>query len=167
MLLGAGSLREQLADYVQSHNLDRQVHLLGKLENVSSILAASDVFVLASNWEGNPLAVMEAMAAGLPVIATNVGGVPELVQSGEHGILVPAGDAAGFGRAMKCLLEDSEKRAAMANAAHARALREFRLERMVQGYADLYQETMSISRRTQTQAMTTWPATHLQNGSSK
>ena len=157
VLSGDGSLRERIEAYVERHQLGKRVHLIGKQNNVPSILAASDIFALSSNWEGNPLAVMEAMAAGLPVIATEVGGVPELVQSGEQGWLVPAGDRLGFTAAMKNLLEDAETRQAMGRAAQTRAMREFRVERMVEGYANLYREM--VSRGTQLKAMARWAAT--------
>ena len=159
VLSGEGSLRQQLTAYAQANNLCERVHLIGKQNNVPSVLAASDVFVLASNWEGNPLAVMEAMAAGLPVIATQVGGVPELVQSGGQGLLVPAGDRVAFAAAMKALLYDTETRQAMGRAAQTRAVREFKVERMVEGYANLYREMVKKSRGAQPKAMARWAAT--------
>ena len=115
VMVGEGSLREKLREYIRSCRLDRRVHLLGKRNDIPECLAASDVFALSSDWEGNPLAVMEAMAAGLPVIGTAVGGVPELVESGQHGILVPR-DGAAFVNALQVMLDDPSKRAAMANA---------------------------------------------------
>ncbi len=158
VLSGEGSLRKQLTTYAQTNNLRDRVHLIGKQNNIPSVLAASDVFVLASNWEGNPLAVMEAMAAGLPVIATHVGGIPELVRSGDEGFLVPAGDRMGFAAAMKTLLDDSETRHSMGRAAQTRALREFKVERMVEGYANLYREMVKKSRGTPLKAMARWAA---------
>lgn len=148
VLLGNGSLWEQVVAYTRSHNLGDRVHQLGKRENVSDVLAASDVFVLGSNWEGNPLAVMEAMAAGLPVIGTRVGGIPELVESGVEGLLVPAGDSAAFGSAMQFLLDNPERRLAMAEAARTRAHVDFKLERMVQGYSDFYRLALKASYKT-------------------
>jgi glycosyltransferase involved in cell wall biosynthesis len=147
IMLGEGSLREQLLDYIWEHGLERRVHLLGKRNEVPEYLAASDVFVLSSNWEGNPLAVMEAMAAGLPVVATAVGGVPELVESGQQGILVPPGDCSAFTDAMRTLLNDPEKRTAMANAARARATATFNVERMAQGYESIYRAALASSGR--------------------
>jgi len=158
VLSGGGSLRERLHGYAQANKLCDRVHLIGKQNNVPSVLAASDVFVLSSNWEGNPLAVMEAMAAGLPVIATQVGGVPELVQSGHQGLLVPAGDRPGFSAAMKTLLFGTDMRQAMGRAAEGRAVREFKVERMVEGYANLYREMVQKSRGTQLKAMARWAA---------
>jgi glycosyltransferase involved in cell wall biosynthesis len=145
IMLGEGSLREQLTAYIREHSLERCVHLLGKRNEVPECLAASDVFVLSSNWEGNPLAVMEAMAAGLPVVATAVGGVPELVESGHQGILVPPGDSAAFTNAMRTLLNDPEKRAAMGNAARVRATAAFNVERMARGYESIYRAALAAA----------------------
>lgn len=147
IMLGEGSLRETLAAYIREHGLERRVHLLGKRNEVPECLAASDVFVLSSNWEGNPLAVMEAMAAGLPIIGTTVGGVPELVESGQQGILVPPGDCAAFTEAMRTVLNNPEKRMAMANAAYARAMAAFNVERMAQGYESIYWAALATSGR--------------------
>jgi glycosyltransferase involved in cell wall biosynthesis len=158
VLSGEGSLREQLTAYALANNLCGRVRLIGKQNNIPAVLAASDAFVLASNWEGNPLAVMEAMAAGLPVIATDVGGVPELVESGQQGFLVSAGDRMGFAAAMKTLLRDTGMRQAMGRAAQTRAVREFKVERMVEGYANLYGEMVKKSRGTQAKAMARWAA---------
>jgi glycosyltransferase involved in cell wall biosynthesis len=121
--------------------------LLGKRSEVKECLAASDVFVLSSNWEGNPLAVMEAMAAGLPVIGTRAGGVPELVESGQQGILVPLGDCFGFASAMRTLLNDPDLRAAMGKAACEHATAAFNVDRMAQGYASLYKTALNPSSR--------------------
>ena len=153
IMLGEGSLREQLAAYIHQHGLERRVHLLGKRNEVPECLAASDVFVLSSNWEGNPLAVMEAMAAGLPVVGTAVGGVPELVESGRQGILVPPGDCAAFRDAMRTLLNDPEKRTAMAKAARVRAIATFNVERMAQGYERLYRAALVTSGRANAAAL--------------
>jgi len=158
VLSGEGSLREQLTAYARANNLSDRVHLIGRQNNIPSVLAASDVFVLASNWEGNPLAVMEAMAAGLPVIATQVGGIPELVRSGDQGLLVPAGDCRGFAAAMQTLFDDAVTRRAMGRAAQTRAVREFKVERMVEGYANLYREMVQKSRGTPLKSMARWAA---------
>jgi glycosyltransferase involved in cell wall biosynthesis len=145
VLVGDGTLQSSLSDYVRHQGLEGRIHLLGKRDDVAECLAASDVFILASNWEGNPLAVMEAMAAGLPVISTAVGGVPELVPSGLCGTLVPPEDCAALAGAMWTLLEDSEQRRTLGSAAHARAVSLFGVERMTQGYASLYQVALSSS----------------------
>jgi len=134
IMLGQGSLRVQLEAFVTERGLSQRVHLLGKRMDIPECLSASDVFVLSSDWEGNPLAVMEAMAGGLPVIGTTVGGVPELVRSGQDGILVSPGNDRAFADAMRILLNNVEKRRAMAQAARFHAREAFDVEGMVQGY---------------------------------
>jgi len=143
VLLGAGDLQGALVDYVRSRGLERQVHLLGKRNEVAVCLAASDIFVLASNWEGNPLAVMEGMAAGLPVISTAVGGVPELVEPGKSGVLVAPADCSALTQAMAYLFDGPERRKAMGMNAHARAVASFGMEQMAEGYARLYRLALS------------------------
>jgi glycosyltransferase involved in cell wall biosynthesis len=145
LLLGAGNLRDQVVAEVRERGLQGRVHLLGKRSDVADCLAASDVFVLASNWEGQPLAVMEAMAAGLPVVCTAVGGVPELVRSGKHGILVPPGDQVALTGAMRCLRDDPQQRAAMGAAGRNHAADAFGLEHMAEEYANLYRVCLGAS----------------------
>jgi glycosyltransferase involved in cell wall biosynthesis len=143
VLAGEGRFRDAILAEARQRGIAQRVHLLGKRNAVRECLGASDVFVLASDWEGNPLAVMEAMAAGLPVIGTAVGGVPELVKSGEHGILVNRGDGLALANSMRILLNDPEKRKAMAHAAHARARERFDARLMVQSYAALYRAAVA------------------------
>ncbi|HTS74595.1 MAG TPA: glycosyltransferase [Bryobacteraceae bacterium] len=145
VLMGRGDMRDQVVDLIRARGLEESVHLLGYRPDVAECLAASDVFVLSSNWEGNPLAVMEAMAAGLPVISTNVGGLPSLVESGRSGILVPAGDCAAFTEAMRFLADDAATRAAMSAAARAHAAGAFPLDRMIRGYSQVYE--WALARR--------------------
>jgi glycosyltransferase involved in cell wall biosynthesis len=145
VLLGEGTLKSQIVEYVRDHGLEGRVHLLGKRNEVAECLAASDAFVLGSNWEGNPLAVMEAMSAGLPVISTAVGGVPELVKCGVHGILVPPEDREALTAAMRWVLDRPESRVAMGNAARKHAVEAFGMERMAEGYAGLYRAALLAS----------------------
>lgn len=138
MLVGDGDQRGPIEEFVNSRGLHARVRVLGARDDVAACLAAADVFVLSSHWEGNPMAVMEAMAAGLPVIGTAVGGVPELVSSGRDGILVPPGDRAAFTGAMRQLSRNVELRRTMGRAARARARSCFSVEKMVAGYEALY-----------------------------
>jgi glycosyltransferase involved in cell wall biosynthesis len=115
--------------------------------DIPECLAASDVFVLSSNWEGNPLAVMEAMAGGLPVIGTTVGGVPELVRSGQDGILVDPGNDGAFRDAMRILLNNTDERRAMAAAASVHAKKAFDVQAMVRRYTAIYESALAGSLR--------------------
>ena len=99
-IAGDGPARGQLEARAHELTLGGAVEFLGYREDVSPVLGSLDLFVLPSLTEGIPLALLEAMAAGLPVIATAVGGVPEVVEDGTSGMLVPPGDAAALERAM-------------------------------------------------------------------
>jgi len=98
--------------------------------------------VLSSDYEGNPLSVLEAMAAGLPVISTAVGGVPELVQDGATGLLVTAGDAHALAEAIVQMGRDPMRRAVMGDAARQTALQRFDVRVMSRAYAALYQQLL-------------------------
>jgi glycosyltransferase involved in cell wall biosynthesis len=110
-----------------------RVHVLGVVEDVPELLAAADAFALASDWEGHPVSVMEAMAAGLPVAATAVGGVPEVVEHGVTGLLVPGGDMRALGDAIGAVLDAP----GMGEAGRRRAAG-FDIARMVDAYAALF-----------------------------
>jgi glycosyltransferase involved in cell wall biosynthesis len=116
--------------------------LIGQRRDIADVAAASDAFVLTSRWEGNPLAVMEAMAAGLPVVATRVGAIPELVRHGMDGILAPPGDIRAISQAMTCLLEHADKARAMGARGRDRARERFDLNAMVRAYTALYRRVL-------------------------
>ena len=137
LMAGDGSLGDSARRTSQSKGVAGRVHFLGACADVAALLAASDLFALASRWEGSPLTVLEAMAARLPVVATAVGGVPELVEDGVTGVLVPSGDEEALGGALASLAHQPERRRAMAEAAGARVTR-FSVEAMVQAYAELF-----------------------------
>ena len=138
LLAGAGALENAARECAERCGVSGRVHFLGVCGDVPDLLAAADLFALASRWEGSPLAVMEAMAAWLPVVATAVGEVPELVATGVSGILVPPGSIEKMADALGSLAHDGERRRAMGEAAGARAAG-FGVEAMVQAYADLFE----------------------------
>ena len=138
LLVGEGPQRGILERQVRSLNLAARVHFLGARADIPDILGATDLFLLSSDFEGNPLCIMEAMAAGRAVVSTAVGGIPELVTDGESGLLVAAGDAAGLSAAMVRLMEDAELRRTCEQAAAAHAERAFDVKAMARAYASLY-----------------------------
>jgi len=105
---------------IAADGLGDRVALVGQRRDVAALLAAADLFVLPSLWEGLPLALLEAMAAGTPVVATAVGGVPRVVENGVTGRLAAPGDAAGLAAAIGELLADPEGAGQMALAGQAR-----------------------------------------------
>lgn len=119
------------------------VTFAGEVAEVAPWLAAADLLVLPSRWEGCPNAVLEAMSAGLPVVATDVGGTPELVLDGVTGRLVPPREPMALARAVIDVLRDPKAALAMGAAGRARAAAEFSVERMVREHLALYERCLS------------------------
>jgi glycosyltransferase involved in cell wall biosynthesis len=111
---------------------------LGARFDIPAILSAFDIFVLSSSTEGLPLVVPEAMACGLPVVSTRVGGLPGVVTDGASGILVPPNDAPRLGEAIAALVRQPERRHKYAEAARRDAVVRFSLDRVVDAYEALY-----------------------------
>jgi len=143
LLAGSGYLENAARACAERCGVSGRVHLLGVCSDVPDLLSAADFFALASRWEGSPLAVMEAMAARLPVVATAVGEVPELVATGVSGLLVPPGSIEMMGEALASLAHDGERRRAMGEAAGVRAAG-FGVEAMVQAYEDLFERMQRV-----------------------
>jgi glycosyltransferase involved in cell wall biosynthesis len=139
LLVGDGGCRKALELRACELGLESKVRFLGQRADVPQILGTADIFVLASQNEGNPLALMEAMAAGLPVVATAVGGVPELIVDRKSGLLVMPGDCEGLALAMLRLFRSAEMRRTMAACAAEQALQTFSASRMAQAYMELYE----------------------------
>jgi glycosyltransferase involved in cell wall biosynthesis len=145
IIVGDGELQAALSEAVVSNGLTGRVHLLGKRDDMPDVFGAADVFVLPSDWEGHPLTAMEAMAAGLPVIATRVGGVPEIVRDGVTGVLFDAGDALALTNALRSLADEPATRSAMSRAAVADSKR-FDVRAMARAYQDAYLHAVTAHR---------------------
>ena len=141
-ICGDGVLRADLEKHIQSLGLSNEVKLLGMQANVTKYLAAADVFVLPSRWEGLPIALLEAMSAGLPVIATRVEGVDEVVEQGVHGLLVQPESAEGLAKAILQLSRDDEARRRMGNASNLRILERYTVDRMCERYLKLFEQSL-------------------------
>jgi sugar transferase (PEP-CTERM/EpsH1 system associated) len=138
LIAGDGPLRPELESQIRSLGIDAEVSLLGERRDVPDLLAACDVFVLSSDSEGMSNTIIEAMAAGRPVIATHVGGNPELVASGTTGVLVESGNVAAMAAAIASLASDCAGRERMGAAGRERARREFAVNRMLDDYERMY-----------------------------
>ena len=136
-------IAEQLSQLVQQLSLQDRFFFLGFREDVPEILADLDVFVLSSLSEGLPLAVLEAMAAGKPVVVTRSGGPQEFVEDGRTGLLVPPADASVLAAKIVELLCDPEQAAAMGRSARTKIYRDFTLEKMVGDYERLYEHCLN------------------------
>jgi glycosyltransferase involved in cell wall biosynthesis len=133
-LVGDGPRLEEVRDLCRRLLPPDRVRFLPPREDLRPLLHQASLLVLSSRTEALPNVVLEAMAAGLPVVATRVGGVPELVRPGRTGWLVDPGDAPGLAAALCQVLGDPDTRQAMGRAGRLRALQEFSLETMTQRY---------------------------------
>ncbi|RJQ28232.1 MAG: glycosyltransferase family 1 protein [Peptococcaceae bacterium] len=138
VLIGDGPLRTECMAFIKRHGLEKKVFLPGTREDAPGLLADLDIFVLFSRWEGLPLTVIEAMQAGLPVVASAVGGVGEQVAHGETGLLIEALDPAAAERALRELIADPARRKQMGERGRLRAAELFSLPEMVARYRQLY-----------------------------
>ena len=127
---------------VDSLRLSERVHFLGERHDVPSLLAASDIAVLASDREGSPLAILEYMAAGCAVVASRVGGIPDMIEDGVEGVLVSPGDAAALAARIGELAADPSRRAELGSAARERQARDFSLSAVVRQTVELYDESL-------------------------
>lgn len=143
VLVGEGVLREKLEQQAKELGVAQQVHFLEVRADIPELLGAMDVFVLSSDYEGNPLSVMEAMAAGLPIVSTAAGGVPDLFENGREGFLVLPGDVRGLAGAMVFLLRDGEARRSLGMAAARRARENFDVSEMVHAYEEVYEDLIA------------------------
>ena len=138
LVVGDGDLRDTLRARVEAAGLSSRVHFLGGRRDLGDLLSAIDMFVLPSLWEGLPLSLVLAMGAGVPVVSTTVGGVPEVVEDGRTGLLVPPGDAAALGVAVARLVTDPALGRRLADAARAEVLPKFGVDDYVASVAGLY-----------------------------
>jgi len=138
MLVGGGSERVMLEELVRHLDLESRVRLRGHVENASSYLAAFDIFALPSRTEALGYVLLEAGLAGLPVVASNVGGIPEIVEDGRTGMLFTSGDVEGLETALRAYLESPELRLRMGRALKEHVEMHFSKDRMVRATLSLY-----------------------------
>jgi len=142
VLVGDGPDRPRVAERARELGVEERVLFLGKHDSVAELLSCADVVLLPSASESFGLAALEAMACGAPVVATRVGGLPEVVEDGATGLLFEVGDVEGMAQGVRALLDDEARRAALGRQARERAVECFAAERIVPRYEALYERVI-------------------------
>jgi glycosyltransferase involved in cell wall biosynthesis len=140
LIVGEGELREALERQIKELGLDRHVVLAGFRPDALGLMKSFDIFAMSSLTEGLGSAILEAMATGLPIVATRAGGIPEAVRDGETGLVVPPHDDAALAAGIVRLLQDANLRARFGQSGRERVVEEFSVERLVAGTARVYEK---------------------------
>jgi glycosyltransferase involved in cell wall biosynthesis len=133
-----GDQHQTLQDYVRDRSWTERVHIVTNRNDVSDLLALSEVFVMPSLWEGLPMALLEAMIAGKAIVASSASGIPEAIADGREGLLVPPADVDALAEALHAVLIDPMRRVALGDAAATRARSDFTVQVMADRYEMLY-----------------------------
>jgi glycosyltransferase involved in cell wall biosynthesis len=145
VIVGDGVLREKLEAEVDACHLRQNVILAGARSDIPELLHAMDAFVLSSKSEGMPMAVLEAMASGKPIVATEVGNVPDLLEKGKSGRLVPPNDADALAVGLRGLLENSTLSDELGLAAKRRVAAHYSSDVMTSGYLRVYEHVLGFA----------------------
>lgn len=143
LLAGGGPERNDLERCIAENQLEGSVRLLGERSDVADLLQLADVFLLTSKSEGIPLTILEAFASGVPVTATNVGGIPEVIDTEKNGLLAPSGDSRKIADQLNRLLTEPNLAASISQNAQERFFREFTETEMVSKYEKLFLELLA------------------------
>jgi len=138
IVIGEGNERPNLEQLVKKHHLENHIILLGRQKEIPKLLKSSDIFVLPSLREAFGLVITEAMLIPLPVVATKVGGIPEIVIDKKTGFLVPPADTIALSKALKTLIGDPKKRTSFASNSFTRVIKNFDAKRMAEEYGKIY-----------------------------
>ena len=141
--VGSGLLDQAAKALTSELGLDSHFHFMGERRDVPQVLRALDCFVLPSRWEGFPIVLLEAMAAGLPIVATDIPGSDEAIRSGEEGWLVPPGDLEALRSCIVDLIQNRERAISFGRAGQERVRREFSIDAMLHSIKLLYEEVAS------------------------
>jgi len=142
LIVGSGMLQAELIAEVQKHGLSKHVILTGERLDVSEILGVCDLYISASLWEGLPNTLLEAMAMELPIVATNVGGTPEVIVDNQTGLLIPPANPHAISEAIQYLFHNPDDRKIMGQAGRNRVFQHFTASKMVQQTINLYYQLL-------------------------
>ena len=147
LIAGSGPADKNLKEQVNKNGLDQRVRLIGHCSDIREMFSMADLFVLPSLSEGSPNVLLESMAARVPIVATSVGGVPELVNDGESAILVPPEDSESLAEAMTMLLSDRSRAIQLANVAFEKAHSVFSTKKYDERLLNIYDELIGNQPR--------------------
>lgn len=144
LLVGSGELHDEIAADVERRGLQSQVILTGQRADIPRLLAALDVLVMPSRWEGLPMTLLEAMALGKPIVATGVGGIPDVITDGQEGLLTPAGDIEALTNALRRMVTDAGLRQRCGERARETLFSRYDVRRTSQAYESLYARRLGL-----------------------
>jgi len=145
LLVGEGPERPKVEHYCRESGICDSITFIGGVQSIEELLVGADLFLLPSETESFGLAALEALSCEVPVVATRVGGLPEVVDEGRTGYLLPVGDVAGMAQAATRLLADEELRLRLGREARRQAVERFAEDDIVRRYRDLYRRTLEAS----------------------
>ncbi|MHC4295174.1 MAG: glycosyltransferase [Planctomycetota bacterium] len=145
VLAGDGPKHPMIERFIAREAVGERIRLLGFMDDVRDVLSAADIFASPSRWEGFPLAVGEAMAAELPVVATRVPGLQDIIADGETGLLVEKNDAKEFADAIERLIADTDLRDRFGRAGRERMIEHFAIQPIIKSHEQLYLELAALS----------------------
>lgn len=146
IIVGKGEQEAELRQYIAKNNLENHALLLGYRYDIPQLLAGSDLFILPSLHEAFGLVILEAMAAGLPIVATRSGGIPDIITEEENGILVPPKDSNALANAIKTLLSDKKRMKTMSSENYNKVSKQFDIKEMVKKTEEFYSAVMEDSK---------------------
>jgi glycosyltransferase involved in cell wall biosynthesis len=144
IIIGDGAERKRLRKIIENYNLQNNVILAGKIDKAAELLPAFDVYVCSSVKEGFPYAVLEAMSAGLPIISTRVGGIPEMITNGQNGLLTETKNPRQLAEEIKKLIKDEKLRRKLGSEARKTVRKKFGMERMIKKTKEIYYEPQNL-----------------------
>ena len=164
LIAGDGAEKARLHEMIRAAQLEGTVLLLGTRTDVPEVLEAVDIAVCCSTFEGTPLSVMEYMRAGKPVVASDVGGLPELIEDGLHGLLFEVGNVHALAGALAELLRRPDRRAEMGDAGRRRQRQDFDLATAVRKVEDVYESLFLRTSRARREGWAPSPRTGVERG---
>jgi len=139
LLVGVGELEEEMRSLVKVYGLESEIQFYGQATNVHELVQAFDCFILPSLWEGMPLALLEAMASGIPVVGTNVAGTREIIQDGENGLLIQSKEPESIADALECLKNNIKLCTELAQRGLLIIRERYTVDANMKSYLDLYE----------------------------